>query len=435
MFFLHHTLSDANTWLQNNKISSEELVAFALQANLAFEWVNAFRAVHAQEARAQARSEDAGRGDAPRRGPLDGIPVAIKDNIDEKGVICAAGSAAYRDRVPSEDAEVVLRLRRAGALILGRTNMHELADGVTSENPHFGPVHNPWRMGYHPGGSSGGSAAAVAAGVVPVALGTDTGGSVRIPAALCGVVGLKPSLGLIPTGGVVPLSPTLDHLGVLARTVRDTALAFAALSGLALVPDWENVARARSRRKIGVLSGFAQAADEPVEGLFQHALAKLADLGFAPVPVAQEALAGAPKILSAIYAPEAAKVHAQALRERAEDFSPEVRADLARGLRLSPETIQKAHAERQRLGAGLQDALADLDFLVSPTTPHPARPLGSPDPHTYLTYTCPFNLSGHPAISVPMGWVDGLPVGLQIVAGHGQETALLSIALAFEQAL
>jgi len=379
---------------------------------------NAFVLVHDDVAERAARAPD---------GPLRGACVAIKDNIDEAGVVGAGGCAAYFDRVPAADAAVVRRLVEAGAVIVGRTNMHELADGVTSENVHHGPVHNPARRGHHPGGSSGGSAAAVAAGIVPLALGTDTGGSVRIPAALCGVVGFKPSAGLVPDDGVMPLSTTLDHVGPLIRTVADCIAAMDVLAAAG----WAVGDALPPTVRVGVLEGFSEEPAAGVGDAFDTALLRLADIGCEPVPMAVPELAGGLRLLSAIYAPEAAAYHAEALRRAPERFGEEVRADLERGLRADPARYESALLDRADLAARIDACFDRADLLVSPTTPCPAAPIGSPGSHVYLSYTCPFNLGGHPAVSVPMGAVDGLPVGLQIVGPRGADARVLELAERF----
>lgn len=386
--------------------------------------LNAFIAVHHEAALKRAGELDE-TDQAP--GPLFGMAAAVKDNIDEAGVVCSAGSAAYRDRVPDRDAGAVALLKRAGAVVVGRTNMHELGDGVTSENPHYGPVHNPHRRGYHPGGSSGGSAAAVAAGCIPAALGTDTGGSVRIPAALCGVAGFKPTAGRIPNDGVVPLSTTLDQVGLVAGSSMDCARLFAVFA------DEAAGGQAPRKLRIGVLSGFGIEPDSRVGTVFEEALGVLQRLGHILVPLHLPVLAQGLGILSRIYAPEAARFHKERLQSRPNDFGEDVHADLERGMKVAQSTYESALQDRNDLSAELERAMQALDLLVSPTTPHPARPIGSANPHTYLIFTCPFNLSGQPAISVPMGAVDGLPVGLQLIGPKGTDTTVLRAAADFEQ--
>ncbi|HEY3356798.1 MAG TPA: amidase [Polyangia bacterium] len=422
---LHRSLVELRMLLGAGHLTATELVTAALEALARTQpTLNAFVAVH----RARALAEAA----RPGGGPLAGVPIAVKDNLDEAGVPGPAGCRAYRDRIPPRDATAVARLRAAGAVIVGRTNMHELADGITSANPHHGPVRNPWGRDRHPGGSSGGSGAAVAAGVVPAALGTDTGGSVRIPAALCGVVGLKPTRGLVPTGGVVPLSPTLDHVGVLTRSVADAAALLAVLAPAAAEP----LARpGRGRLRLGVLEGFAADADGPVGACFAAALRVLEGLGARLRAVSVPRLAEAGRLLGRIYRPEAARAHALQLAARPADFGAEVRATLERGLRADPAGREAALRERELLAAEVAAAMEDVDLLVSPTTPHPAGPLGAPGPATYLAFTCPFNLTGQPALSLPMGLVDGLPVGLQLAGRPGEDARLLWEAAALEERL
>lgn len=366
-------------------------------------------------------------------GSLHGVPLAIKDNIDQADTVCSAGSRAYDDRVPPEDAPVVASLIRAGAVIVGRTNMNELADGVTGENPHFGDVHNPRRPGYRAGGSSAGSAAAVANGSVVGALGTDTGGSVRIPAALCGVVGFKPTADLLSTRGVLPLSTSLDHVGVISGDAGDAAALMGALTAggtFALADAPGDVLRGA---RIGVLEGFAEEAEPGIAALFERALRALERAGAEPVPVRVPELAGSLGLLARIYGPEAAQVHGDRLDRRPGDVGDVVRKDLARG---RSEKARAGRVEalegRRAVAAALAQAGAGLPFLVSPTTPMPATPHGAPDPHRYLAFTCAFNLTGQPALSVPMGEVAGLPAGLQIVGAVGADRAVLELGIAFE---
>jgi aspartyl-tRNA(Asn)/glutamyl-tRNA(Gln) amidotransferase subunit A len=420
--------------LRRGALGATEHVAACLE-RIERSRLNAFVAVQRARALARAAELEEARLAGQEPGPLFGLALAIKDNFDQAAEPCAAGCRAYRNRVPTADAEAVRRLQAAGAVIVGRTGMHELADGVTSENPWTGPIHNPWRAGHHPGGSSGGSAAAVAARLVPGALGTDTGGSVRIPASLCGVVGLKPSAALVPTAGVVPLSVSLDHVGPLAGSVAGVGALLEALAG----PSGQGLARAArepvSDLRLGVLENPGLAPDPGVAGLFEAARVKLLAAGFSGGPVRIEGFERALSIMACIYGPEMAAAHAALLDAPGEDISPALRADLERG-RALPEDKRAQAGERGRaLAATLEAAFDELDVLLLPTTPHPARPFGSPGPHTYLGYTCAFNLSGQPALSLPMGRVDGLPVGLQLVARRGADAELLRAAAAAERAL
>jgi aspartyl-tRNA(Asn)/glutamyl-tRNA(Gln) amidotransferase subunit A len=394
--------------------------------------LNAFVAVHREAALAAAAAvRDEG---AEAAGRLRGVPLAIKDNFDEAGLPSAAGCRAYRDRVPAEDAAAVARLRRAGGVIVGRTNMDELADGTTSENPHHGPVHNPWRHGYHAGGSSGGSAAAVAAGLVAGALGTDTGGSVRIPAALCGVVGFKPSRDLVSTRGVLPLSTTLDHVGTLTRGVADAAALLEVIAERSPGLRDGGVPQV-GRLRVGVLEQFGMDADAEVAVALEAALPTFEAAGLTLRPLGLPALAEGGRILTRLYRPEAAAAHGARLHERPDDFGVEVRLDLERGRQADPSKHAAGLAARAALAAQVAAAMADVDLLVCPTTPHAARPHGAPGAGDYLVYTCPFNATGQPAISIPMGFVEGLPVGLQLVGRPGEDAVVLGAAAAVERRL
>ena len=428
-------LIEMSSQLLSRSHSVSALVDLALQRIRETESLNAFIAVHERSARERAAQLDRVRSQGGAAGSLFGIPMAIKDNINEKGRPCTAGCQAYRDRVPLKNASVVTRLEEAGAIILGRTNMHELANGVTSENPHYGPVQNPWRPSHHPGGSSGGSAVAVAAGCLPAAIGTDTGGSIRIPASLCGLVGLKPSAGLVPADGLVPLSITLDTLGPLARTVRGVARVMSVLVPDPAIENLDSAGKLKDAKPtIGVLDGFGLEADPPVGELFEAALGILEGIGCRLTPVMIPGMSRGMKVLSTIYAPEAAHYHKKRLDEDPEGFSKEIRFDLERGMNLDPQKYNEALDEMNELAAKVRRQAGDLDFFACPTTPHPARPIGSANPYTYLIFTCPFNLTGQPAVSVPMGLVDGLPVGLQLIgARKGDDSKVLGLAAAFEE--
>ncbi len=402
------------------------LVAVANEQPLLNPWIRVYRDVAVTSARALDTARTSGR----TPGPLHGIPVALKDNLDEAGVACTGGCLAYVDRIPPRDAPAVARLRVAGAVVVGRTNMHELADGVTSENPHYGPVRNPWDPACTPGGSSGGSAVVVATGSVAGTLGTDTGGSIRIPSSLCGIVGLKPTRGLVPVSGMLPLSPSLDHVGPMARSVAGVRILLGVLAGRYLPPSL----RALAGQRIGVLEGFGQDCCSAVAARFDDAIAILEDLGARLRPVQVPGFERGLRLLKAIYAPEAAALHGPRLEARPDGFGPELRHILERARTADPAVHAVALAERASVEAAARDAFLGFDFMISPTTPFAARPFGSPDPHLLLTFTSPFNLTGQPAISVPMGLADGLPVGLQIAAPHEADDRLLDAAEAFERA-
>ena len=425
------TLPTVAALLCSTELAASEAVRVSLDAAEAERAsLNAYLSIHRDQALDAAEAADRLLARGSRPGPLHGVPVAVKDNIAEAGKPCPAGCAAYRDRIAPRDAVVVGRLRRAGAVVLGRTNMDELANGVTSDNPHHGPVGNPWRAGFSPGGSSGGSAAAVASGSALAALGTDTGGSVRIPASLCGVVGLKPSRGLLSTEGVLPLSTTLDHVGILARTVAGVRALLEVLSPAEVAPTLSRPSLVGVG--IGVLEGFGLEPDVAVAGLFAEALSLIEAEGAVLAPVAMPALARGIALLARIYGREAALLHRDRLEARPKGFSDRLRRDLERGLASDPARFEQAIEESAVLEHELAEASRGLELLLSPTTPQPARAHGSPEPHTALSFTCPFNLTGHPAISLPMGMVDGLPVGLQVVARPGEDHRLLAVAEAVE---
>jgi aspartyl-tRNA(Asn)/glutamyl-tRNA(Gln) amidotransferase subunit A len=381
-----------------------------------------------------------------RRGKLDGIPVALKDNIDVAGVPTSNGFGGAPYRIPSEDAETVRRLRAAGAVILGKLNMHEGALGATNDNLHHGRAINPHLAGHSPGGSSGGSGAAVAAGLCCAALGTDTGGSVRIPASYCGVVGLKPSYGLISTRGVVPLSYRLDHVGTLARTVTDTAITLDVLGGFdprcpqsRRGPDgrYDTVKPGRlDGVRLGVVGNFAAERVVPaVAAAFNAALEHLTRLGavirtidLPSYDVAKGRRAGFLRVEA-----EAAFVHEQLYREAPERFSPEMRSYLDYGARMPATQLVAADRCIDVAAFELAQCLEEVDAIVSPTTPEPAPAFNRKAPDNAGAFCIPANFAGCPAISVPMGCTElGLPLGLQVIGALHCDARVLQIAASFE---
>jgi aspartyl-tRNA(Asn)/glutamyl-tRNA(Gln) amidotransferase subunit A len=381
-----------------------------------------------------------------RLSPIDGIPIAVKDNIDVAGVPTTNGFGGSHYPVPSADGEVIRRLRAAGAVILGKLNMQEGALGAVNDNPHHGRTSNPYRDGYTPGGSSGGSGAAVAAGLCAGALGTDTGGSVRIPAAYCGVVGLKPSYGLVSTRGIVPLSLRLDHVGPLARTVADAAHMLAAIAGHDA--EWpytrgypaqtyvQVVERSLAGIRLGVLTNYEHRQVEPaVSDAFDEALDLFRRLGAEirelTLPT-YDVVRGRRAVFVRVEV-EAAAAHGQLYHREPERFSAEMRGYLDWGLKASALQLVEADRVMDTAAHEIGRSFQAVDAIVAPTTPQAAFPFDGNIPDTQGDFCALANMAGCPAISLPMGLSgDGLPLGLQIMAPAGQDQRVLAIASAYE---
>jgi len=402
--------------------------------------LNAFITVLADEALAQARSADAEIAHGRYRGPLHGIPLSIKDLIDIQGITTTAASRMRIGHRAVRDAPVVARLRAAGAVFLGKTNLHEFAFGVTNEDSAFGPARNPHDPSRSPGGSSGGSAAAIAAGMCIASVGTDTGGSIRIPAAACGIVGLKPHTGALSCAGVVPLSPTMDHVGPMTRTVGDARLLFAVMAGRLRIerrPPNDPCRLGLPRRY------FLERLDADVRRQFDDTIERLRRAGCAidevDIPHAHDIV----PIYLHISLAEAARYHASGLDRAPDDYTKPVRLRLELGRYVLAEDYLRALHGRRLLRHEVDVALEGRDGLVLPTLPIPAPPLGAstvpteagPEPvrAALLRLTQLFNMTGHPAISIPCGTTpDGLPCGCQLVGPHGDTARLLDLAETLE---
>ena len=411
--------------------------------------LNAFITVTADQALAAARTAEAEIAQGRNRGPLQGIPLAVKDLFATKGVRTTGGSKLLADWIPDHDAAVVERLFAAGAVPLGKTSMHELAYGTTSNNAHHGPTRNPWNTACHPGGSSGGSAAAVAAGLAYGALGSDTGASIRQPAACCGIVGLKPSFGRISKFGALPLSWSLDHIGPMTRSVADAALMLQALAGPdprdpncadRPVPDYSaGLDAGVEGKRIALARGFFFADCDPeVAAAVEAAARTLEGLGATIEEIELPEVESAYLTGGIIIACEAAAYHAKDLRERPEAFSKELRGSLEFGAFYSAVDYLQAQRVRRRVSEAIRGAMAPFDAVLSPTSPVPATPIdNSPPEHNALRHrnTIPFNLTGLPAISLPYGLTEsGLPIGLQIAGLAFDEAGILAVARAYEAA-
>jgi aspartyl-tRNA(Asn)/glutamyl-tRNA(Gln) amidotransferase subunit A len=412
--------------------------------------LNSFITVTAELALAEAQTAEREIGRGEWRGPLHGIPVALKDLIDTAGTRTTAASALCKDRVPTEDAEVVRRLRRAGAVILGKNNLHEFAYGGSSLVSFFGDVHNPWNTSHIAGGSSGGSAAAVAAGLCFAAIGTDTAGSIREPAALCGCVGLKPTYGRVSARGVIPLSWSLDHVGPLAATVGDAAVVLQAIAGYDSldvcgvdVPVADYVSGSGDSTKalrIGVPRNyFYDDLDDEVRAAVDEALvvigALVADVRDVRLEVSSD---------RTVQAAESFAYHADNVAKTPELYQPETLRRIRSGANISAAEYIQRRRELDEERRRAHDFFAEVDLLVTPTMPIPAPAIADlkkdpaalrPAELALLRNTRPFNVLGLPAISVPCGFTkSSLPIGLQIAGLHWREDLVLRLAHAYEQA-
>ena len=422
--------------------------------------LNAYITVTSELALAQAQKAETelfaprGRKGYRDRGPLHGIPISLKDNIYTAGIRTTAGSKILKDFVPKEDAAVVAQLKNAGAVILGKTNMHEFAYGVTSNNPHYGAVHNPWDLSRIPGGSSGGSSAAVAAGLCYGSIGTDTGGSIRIPASLCGIVGLKPTLGRVSVEGVIPLSSRLDCVGPLARSVQDAALLLEPiLCRMKGEPSPRALEKSMAKRRkftIGLPKEFfLDVVSADVLGIFNEAIRILKNQRVTFKQVSLPLLKETEDAGNQIAWPEATHYHEQAgwYPSRAADYGEDVRSRLEMGTKVSATTYLSALELREKFIQQFHLALEDasVDAIAVPTTSITAPLIGEEAIHLggqdratralMLRANRPANLAGIPAISVPCGFTPaGLPVGLQLIGAVADEHLLLQIARAFERA-
>jgi aspartyl-tRNA(Asn)/glutamyl-tRNA(Gln) amidotransferase subunit A len=415
--------------------------------------LNAFILVMGESARRQAAELDRELAAGRDRGPLHGVPISVKDLFDVAGTPTTAASRVREGHVAASDAEVIVRARDAGAVIVGKTNLHEFAFGTTNDESAFGPARNPHDPARSPGGSSGGSAASVAAGMALGTIGSDTGGSIRIPAAACGIVGLKPTFGEIGLGGSVPLSRSLDHAGPLASTVRDTWLFYRALAGSEFHPPPSRLRGPAPARPaadaltLGVLRGyFCELLDDEVRARFEGSLERMRASG-AAVDEARIEHAGltSPAYMHISFG-EAAAYHARTIETVPHLYTPPVRQRIELARYVLAEDYVRAQEIREALRREVDAALEGRNALVLPTLPIPAPAIGQasaqiggakhPVRALMLRLTQLFNLTGHPAISIPCGKTSaGLPCGFQLVGARGGTEALLSVASTVEQHL
>jgi len=442
-------IDEARRLIAEKKLSPVELVrAYLARIERLNPRINAYITVMGDSALKQAQALEAEIAKGRSRGPLHGMPIALKDNIDTAGVKTTAASAVFADRVPKEDAVVVRKLREAGAVFLGKLNMHEFAYGGTSIVSAFGPVRNPWNTDYSPGGSSGGSAAAVAARLCAAALGTDTAASIRMPAAFCGVVGLKATHGLASIRGIIPLSESHDHVGPLARSVADSALVMTALTGfdaldpMSIVAERVNyrdaIGTAVAKFRIGIpRKPFFDDLDPEIRTAAENAIAVIRKLTAATADVTLPEAETFPALLGEIYAYHAEYV-ADAARRKL--YQPLTLERILDGSKLPLAVYVEARRQMAILRNRAPEIFARVDLLVTPTTMRmqPTIASATADPTSEITLirnTVPFNVLGIPTISIPCGFSrTGLPIGLQITGPRLGEARVLALAHAYEQA-
>ena len=455
---LELTLAETARLVRERKVSPVELVEASLTRIKAHDGVlKSFITVFEEQALQVARATQLLTEAGHELGPLQGIPIALKDNIAVRATRTTAGSKILGDWLPDADATVVTRLRQAGAIFIGKTNMHEFAWGGTSANPHYGAVKNPWNTDRFPAGSSGGSAVAVAARFCFGAVGTDTGGSIRLPSAVNGIVGLRPSFGRVSNHGVVPLAWSMDTVGPMTRTVEDCALMFGAMAGF----DARDAASARRggddylqglsngcrHLRIGVVPDyFFEHLQAPVRAAVKEALATFVDLGAQLVDVDIQNIRGNISAQLTIESAEPSTYHQRNLRERPQDYGDDVRTLLEVGEMLLATHYLQAQRYRTLLRAEFIEAFKTVDVFICPTLPFTATPMGATTVvidngieedmlSAIMQFTGVASLTGLPALNVPCGFdPDGMPMGMQIIGRPFDEATLFRVGHAFQQA-
>lgn len=442
--------------LQKKEISPVELFNEAIEKTHELQpKLNSFITITEEEGRSAAVEAESEIRKGQYRGPLHGIPISIKDLFATRGVRTTAGSKVLAKWIPDYDATAVARLRQAGTVLVGKTHMHEFAYGVTNDNPHYGPARNPWDPTRVPGGSSGGSAAAVASSQCSASLGSDTGGSIRIPSAACGVVGLKPTYGRVSRYGAIPLAWSLDHVGPLTRSVEDAAIMLAAIAGPDPMDPSSSSRPTRDYRKEmrGNLRGlrlgvprqyFFEHVDPQILKVVRAAIVQLESMGATRVEVDIPDLENCSALEAHITLAEATSYHEPYLKKQADDYGPGVRTNLEAGRYLLATDYVKSQRARTLLQRNFNEAFKRAEVIVSPTLPA-LPPLvgevwvqsGDMREHVvdaFLRFNIPFDLTGFPAISLPCGFsAAGLPIALQIAGRAFEEATILKFAHAYEQ--
>jgi aspartyl-tRNA(Asn)/glutamyl-tRNA(Gln) amidotransferase subunit A len=442
------TLFSALELLRGKKISSQELAeACYRQIERLNQKLNAFITVIDMQ---DALNAQLPVGNGSSSNALRGIPLAVKDLFDTAGIRTTAGSKFFAENIPPEDAFVVEKLKQAGGLILGKTNTHEIALGVTGNNPHYGTARNPWDTTRIPGGSSSGSAIAVATGMALGALGTDTGGSIRIPASLCGIVGFKPTFGRVSVRGVFPLSWNLDHVGPLTKCVKDAAVILQVISLYdpmdpssikMLAGDYlSHLLDDVTGRKIALgLGDYMESADPEVLSAVRESVPVFESVGCKVQEVNMDWLREAALANKTMIQSDGAAVHRDRLREHPEMFGEDIRRRLEDGANTTSTEYILARRTQTEIRKRFEQFFESYDFLITPTTPIPAPTIEGHDAveqaGRLTRFTAPFNLAGLPALSLPCGFTkEGLPIGLQIISRAWADAKVLNAGYAFEQA-
>jgi aspartyl-tRNA(Asn)/glutamyl-tRNA(Gln) amidotransferase subunit A len=448
---LHLTILELGEQIRQRTVSPVELTKQCLERIEQLNPVlNAFITVTADAALTQAQQAESEIRSGHWRGPLHGIPVGLKDLLDTAGIRTTAASALFKDRIPAEDAEVVRRLKNAGAVLPGKQNLHEFAYGGSSVVSYYGAVHNPWNPAHIAGGSSSGSAASVAAGIGYGAIGTDTAGSIREPAALCGNVGLKPTSGRVSARGVIPLSWSLDHVGPIARTVADAAVLLQAIAGYDAgdpgsvdAPVTDYVAALQEGPKplrVGVPRPYFYDDLHPE-------IAKAVDQAVAVLATLSEGIHNIELQIPSnriVRSAEAFSYHAEFVSRTPELYQPETLRRIQSGARITAAEYIQSRREMEQIRRDIIGVFKDIDVMVTPTIPVPPPTLAELEQNAdllraremlLLRNTLPVNVWGLPAMSVPCGFTsDNLPIGLQIIGPHWGEAVILQLAQAYEQA-
>jgi aspartyl-tRNA(Asn)/glutamyl-tRNA(Gln) amidotransferase subunit A len=443
MFAGFDSLDELVRAVERRRVSPTELVRTSLDA-IAREQprLNAFITVMEESAMKAAALLEKKRP----KGILTGVPIAVKDLLFTADAPTTAGSRIYDGGlITEEDADVVARLRRAGAIIVGKTNLHEVALGVTSVNEHYGPVRNPWGPEHVAGGSSGGSAVAVAADLCPAAVGTDTRGSIRIPAACCGVTGFKPTYGLVSVLGVLPLAFSLDHVGPMARSVEDAALLLGAMLGRTTTAlQLLKATRASTRRiVVGISEYHLRDLDSPIAKRIEEAIRTLKPLVREVRAIRIPELDGVQEASSVIAGSEAVTFHDATLKSRPEDYGPLVRGRMEKGYQWTAVDLVNALQKQALVRAAFAETFREVDVLVGATLPAPPPRIGASHVmingreantvESFTRFNSPQNVAGLPALSIPCGIAEGFPVGLQLFGAEGDDATVLSLGAAYQR--